>query len=492
MEQIPVLIPLSLILSALVSFLVGSWRRSLAYPVVVGGVAFAFLAAVFGLVSVLGDGPQQYFLGGWVAPIGIEYVLDHLSVFMVLLITGVGLISVIYSLRPVQTELGGRAGYTYPLMALLLAGLSGIVLTGDLFNLYVFLEIASISAYALIASGGGRAPMTALRYLIMGTLGASFYLLGIGFIYFATGSLNMAEVASMLPDLYYSRLIVGAVAFMVIGLGLKMALFPLHLWLPDAYTFAPSAVTALIAPLMTKVSAYVLVRLLISVFSPYYLGEVLPVSAVLGVLGAIGIVFGSVMAIAQRDLRRMLAYSSVAQISYVVLGIGLGNPVGLIGGLLHILNHAVMKGCLFQVAGVLRFQGRVEVDGLVGLGKKLPYTMGAFTVAALSMVGIPPACGFFSKWYLAMGCVEAENWFFLSALIIGSLLTAVYFFRVLEKVYSSGSNKPQMPEVSRPPLSMTIPILILSVAIIALGFGNSFIVEGLLEPALSGALWSGG
>lgn len=489
MEQIPILIPLLLILSALVSFLLGLRRPSLSYLVVVLGASLAFIASVEGLITVLRHGPQHYFLGGWAAPVGIEYVLDHLSAFMVVLVVGIGLISLIYSLRSVQAELGGKAQFTYPLMALLLAGLSGIVLTGDLFNLYVFLEIASISAYALIAAGGPRGAVAALRYLIMGTLGASFYLVGVGFIYFTVGSLNMADVAQALPELYHSPLIIGAVAFMTVGLGLKMALFPLHMWLPDAYTFSPSAAAAIIAPLMTKVAAYVLVRLLISVFPPYYLGEVLPVTTVLGVLGVLGIIFASLMAIAQHDLRRMLAYSSVAQISYVMLGIGLGNPVGLVGALLHILNHAVMKGCLFQIAGALGLQGRLEIEHLAGLGREMPYTMGAFTVAALSMVGIPPACGFFSKWYLAMGCVEAENWVFLAGLIIGSLLTAAYFFRVLEKVYAapSGTTRAQ-----RPPLTMFVPILVLAVAIIALGLGNSLIVEHVLNPALAGALWSGG
>lgn len=491
MEQIPVLIPLFLILAALVSFLLGTWRRALAYPVASLGAGLSFAIALWGLITVLNNGPQHYYLGGWVAPIGIEYVLDHLSAFMIILVTGIGLLCIIYSLRPVQTELGERSVFTYPLMLLLLAGLSGIVLTGDLFNLYVFLEIASISAYALIGSGDGRAPVAALRYLIMGTLGASCYLIGVGFIYSVTGSLNMSDVASLLPGLYQSRLIIGAVALMVIGLGLKMAIFPLHLWLPDAYTYAPSAISALIAPLMTKVAAYILIRLLISVFSPHYLGDVLSVTPILGILGAIGIIAGSIMAIAQRNLKRMLAYSSVAQISYIALGIGLGNPIGLVGAMLHIMNHAVMKGSLFQIAGALQLQGLVEVNDLAGMGRKLPYTMGAFTVAALSMVGIPPACGFFSKWYLAAGCIEAGNWVFLSALIIGSLLTAVYFFRVLEKVYTS----PDVPQVasrySRPCLSMLIPILIMAIAIIGLGLANSFIVEYLLEPAASTAIWSG-
>ena len=281
--------------------------------------------------------------------------------------------------------------------------------------------------------------------------------------------------------------IVAAVIFIVIGISLKMALFPLHFWLPDVYTYAPSAVTALIAPLMTKVAAYVLIRMLISVFTPVYLTDLLPVTSVISWLAAAGIIIGSVMAIAQQDFRRMLAYSSVAQISYVALGIGLANPIGLIGGLLHIINHAFMKGCLFQIAGGIRYQtGTWDIKRFAGLGRKMPWTMAAFTVAALSMIGIPPACGFFSKWYLVLGCIDANNWVFVAVIIISSLLNAIYFFRVLEKVYISqpqddGATNKQLLE---PPREMLVPILILAAGILILGIINAVIVTRILEPVV--------
>jgi multicomponent Na+:H+ antiporter subunit D len=221
-----------------------------------------------------------------------------------------------------------------------------------------------------------------------------------------------------------------------------MALFPLHVWLPDVYSYAPSAVTGLIAPIMTKVAAYAIIRMFLTVFQPHYLRDILPVTSVIAWLGAAGILYGSIMAIAQSDFRRMLAYSSVSQIGYIGLGIGLANPLGLIGALLHILNHAFMKACLFLVAGSIRFRtGRWEVSSFAGLGRKMPWTMAAFTVSALSMIGIPPAAGFFSKWYLLLGSVDAGNWIFAATILLSSLLTAVYFFRVLEQVYTHHSKE---------------------------------------------------
>ncbi len=490
MNQLPILIPVPLLLFSFIVLLLGTWRRNLAYPAALLGVVISLAAASAGLIRVLREGAQHYYLGGWPPPLGIEYVLDHLSAFMAVLIIFIGLLGVVYSRQSVLQEVPEKVVPLYALMLLLLAGLAGIVVTGDLFNLYVFLEIASLSAYALMAIGNERAPVAAFRYLILGTLGACFYLLGVGFIYFSTGSLNMADVAQILPNLYESRALVAAATFIVIGLGLKMALFPLHIWLPDAYTYAPSAVTALIAPIMTKVAAYVLVRMLLSVFLVDYLRDVLPVTLIIGWLAAVGIIAASVMAIAQKDFRRMLAYSSVAQICYVALGIGLANPLGLIGALLHILNHAFMKGCLFQVAGGIRYRsGLWEIPRFAGLGRRMPWTMGAFTVAALSMVGIPPACGFFSKWYLVLGCVDAGNWVFAAVIVASSLLNAVYFFRVLEKVYMAPpSGESAVEPATEPPEGMMAPILVLTAGIIILGLINAVIVTHILEPVVIPAL----
>jgi multicomponent Na+:H+ antiporter subunit D len=482
-RHLPVLIPVTLLFSAFIIPLAGFLKRDLAFIIALIG---AFLSAVFsalGLSVVISEGELRYDLGGWAPPIGIEYVLDVLSAFMATVVTLVGSLVLLYSRRSILQEAPERFVPMYALAMLLLAGLSGIIVTADLFNLFVFLEIASLSAYALMAVGDDRAPVASFRYLILGSIAGSFYVLGVGFLYFSTGSLNMADVAQRLPALYHSRAVVAAVTLIFIALGLKMALFPLHLWLPDVYTYAPSAITGLIAPIMTKVAAYVVIRMLLTVFQPAYLRDILPVTSVIAWLAAAGILYGSIMAIAQSDFRRMLAYSSISQIAYIGLGIGLANPLGLIGALLHILNHAFMKACLFLVAGSIRFRtGQWEVSRFAGLGRKMPWTMAAFTVSALSMVGIPPAAGFFSKWYLLLGGIDAGNWIFVATILFSSLLTAVYFFRVLEQVYAVHSKEESAyKNVSDPPAGMLLPTVVLGAGVLVLGVINGLIVSGVLD-----------
>jgi multicomponent Na+:H+ antiporter subunit D len=487
MSELPVLVPIFFLVFSALATLAGLWRRELSHLTAVLGTAVGLGLSLWGLYEVLSHGTISHHLGGWAPPFGIEYVLDPLAAFMFCIITGVGLLVLIYARQSIDHEAPERSLLLYPVALMLLAGLTGLVVTGDLFNLFIFLEIASLSGYALLASGRGLAPLAAFRYLILGSIAASFYLLGVGFIYFSTGSLNMADVAERLPALYESRAILAAAILMVLGLGLKMALFPMHLWLPDAYTYAPSAVTGLIAPLMTKVMGFVLIRLFLDVFGPSYFRDVFPIAETIGWLAAGGIVVGSVMAIAQQDIRRMLAYSSVGQVAYVALGLGMANPLGLIGALLHILNHAFMKACLFLVAGGVRYRtGIWDLPHFGGLGRHMPWTMAAFVVAALGMIGIPPTAGFFSKWYLLQGGIELGNWVFVLVILASTLLSAVYFFRVMELIYTKPlSPKVELSEGSDPPLGMLGPILILAGGVLFLGIINSIIVTQVLEIGIS-------
>ena len=484
MNHLPVLIPAALLFAAFLIPLAGLWRKALAHGIALAGSALAAALSIVGLLTVLRAGALRYHLGGWAPPVGIEYVLDPLAAFMAVVVTFVGFVAMIYFRPSFEHEAPDRIITGQAIALLLLAGLSGMIVTGDLFNLFVFLEIASLSAYALVAIGEKRAPIAAFRYLILGSLGSSFYVLGVGFLYFSTGSLNMADVAQRLSTISDSRAVMAAAALIAVAMGLKMALFPLHLWLPDAYTYSPSAVAGLIPPIMTKVAAYVLIRIFLQVFSPHYSTAQIPILPVIGWLAAAGIVYGSVMAIAQNDLRRMLAYSSVSQIAYVGLGLGMAHPLGLVGALLHILNHAFMKGCLFFVAGAIRYRsGWVEISRLTGLGKHMPWTMGAFTVAALSMIGIPPAAGFFSKWYLLLGAIEIGNGWFVAVILLSSLLNAVYFFRILENVYAKTEVREEnLPARSDPPVSMLAPILLLAGGVLVFGLLNSLIVTQILQP----------
>jgi multicomponent Na+:H+ antiporter subunit D len=495
--QAPVLIPLAFLVCALLAPLLGLILRSLAHLTAVAGSAVALFFSVRGLYVVLAEGPISYHLAGWMPPLGIELYLDPLAGFFCVLLSGITLLVMVFGKRSVVHETPSKEIPFYSLSMLLMGGLSGMVMTGDLFNLYVFLEIGALSGYALVALGDKRAPVSAFRYLTQGTVGAAFFLLGVAFIFISTGSLNMADVSRILLLNQQAIPIIFGMAFIVMGIGLKMALFPMHTWLPDAYTHASSTATALIAPVGTKVAAYVLLRILFFVADPDYVRQDIHLTDFVGYLGAIGVIWASVMAICQKEMKRMLAYSSVAQVGYIALGIGLASPLGFIGAVLHVVNHAFMKACLFLVSGSLRLKlGHSHIPKLDhSVGQAMPWTSASFAIAAISMIGLPPTAGFFSKWYLALGSIEQSNWIFLAVLLISSLMNAVYFFRVLEKLYlkprseSDSSDEGRVPSnaprsSNEVPGSMLVPTLVLAGGVLVLGIMNAWIINHTIQPMI--------
>jgi multicomponent Na+:H+ antiporter subunit D len=472
-----VLIPLgAAMLSPIVAF------RSVKAARFFGGLSLAanlFLSLVLANL-VWWQGTLRYKFGGWSPPWGIEIVLDPMSAMMAPLVAFFALLAFASASRCEEKWTVSHAGAFQGLYLLLAAGLMGIVVTGDLFNLYVFLEISSLSAYALVAAGGDRGKVAAFRYLIIGSVAATFWVLGVGYLYALTGTLNMADLSTRLPAVMGSRAAVAGLAFIVAGLAIKMALFPLHGWQPDAYTYAPPGAMPFISAVMAKVSAYALFRVLYDVFQKT--GPAAQALEVLAWLAALSIVAGSLLALGQRDVRRMLAYSSVAQIGYVVLGFGIGNAFAATGALLHIVNHAVMKSCCFSALGAFRARtGRADVDGLAGLGKTMPWTAAAFTVAALGIIGIPPTCGFFSKFYLIRGAIQAGAWHFVAVFAVSSILSTVYFFRVIESLYLRKPEKDAAQE--RPPVSVLAPALVLAGLILALGVFNQNVL-GTFVPEI--------
>jgi len=487
-HNIPILIPISLIFFAFFTGVLGVMRLRYSQLVAVFASALAFSLAVWGTVHVLTSGALSYSFGSWPPPIGIEFVMDPLSAFMLLVITGTGFILLLFPTKPGFKIEEKRGVPLYAIVLLLMGGLCGIALAGDLFNLYVFLEITSLSTYALVSIGSGRAVMSSFRYLIMASIGGTFYLLGVGFIYFATGTLNMADVINLLPAVYSSPAVIGGAVFIVTGICLKMALFPLHTWLPDAHSYAPPVVAAFLAAVQIEVSAYIIIRMLLNVFTPEFMVGLLPLTDIIGWAAAGGVIIGSVMAIAQTDFKRMLAYSTVGQIAYVGLGIGLANPLGITGALLHIMAHALMKSCLFLIAGgVAQQTGITDINGYRGLGRRMPWTMAAFTVSALAMIGIPPTAGFFSKWYLLLGSLDGGNWVFLAVILASTLLNGVYFFRLIEKVFAPAD--PADASARNPgelPRSMLVPVLVFAGLILAVGAASVLIVDNLLSPAVQG------
>ncbi len=493
-EQPPIMIVVIPLMAAFICPILGLWRKEACYVLTVITLILCAVASLETLGGVFKAGVIRCGLGGWLPPFGIEYVVDHLSAMMLVVISGIGLVVAVYSKESVERELPGRTVYFYTVYLLQVTGFLGIVITGDLFNLYVFLEVASLAGYALIAVGEDGAPMAAFRYILLGTIGACFYLLGIGYLYMTTGSLNMADIHRLLPELYQSKVILTALAFLLVGLSLKMALFPLHMWLPDAYTKAPSAVSALVASLMTKISIYVLIRLLYHLFDPSVTFRLLPLNTIMAWTGVAAIGAGALMALAQKDFKRMLCYIIVGEMGYMVGGLGMANSIAIKGAVLHILNDAVMTAGLFTVAGIITYKTRGHtIAHFKGLFRTMPFTMSAFVIGALSIIGVPPTCGFFSKWYLIQGAVLAGHWAFVVALLVSALVNAILFFRIFEIGYGfrasegqGGHNHAEGVKVDEAPLSMLLPALAVSVCIVGIGLYNQVILTRIISLAVPG------
>ncbi|MDO9530325.1 MAG: monovalent cation/H+ antiporter subunit D family protein [Syntrophales bacterium] len=493
-EQAPILIIVIPLMFSIVTPLIGLWKKDLCYPWVILGITLSVLYSIITLKTVLCTGVIHYYVGGWMPPWGIECVIDYLNAPMMLLISGISLLVAVYSRKSIEQELPGKTPYFYTIFLLQVSGFLGIVITGDLFNLFVFLEIASLAGYALIAVGEDGAPLATFRYVVMGTVGACFYLLGVGYLYLATGSLNIADLAKILPSIYSSKVVLVAFAFFMVGVAIKMALFPLHAWLPDAYTLAPSTSSALIAPLTTKIAVYVMIRILFTVFDPDFSIIMTHTTDIMVWAGILAIFAGAIMALAQTDFKRMLCYIVVAEIGYMVGGVGLANTIAIKGAILHIINDAVMTLGVFTVAGIVCYRMKSHnISDFNALFKKMPFTMTALVVAALSMIGVPPTCGFFSKWYLLQGAVVAGSWTFVIALLVSSLVNVVLFFRIFEIGYvfheshdghDSHAHGDGASVIEEAPLSMLIPTMIVAVGIVLIGIYNQPILINIIQLAV--------
>lgn len=430
--------------------------------------------------QVNAEGAISYMLGGWDAPWGIEYRIDKLSAYVLLVVSGIAALTVLAAHTSIVRELDtAQQPAFYVLFLLCLAGLLGIVATGDVFNIFVFLEISSLATYALIALGKDRRSLwAAYQYLIVGTIGATFFLIGIGLLYSITGTLNIADLNQRLGDPQYAGVATAAFAFIVVGIFLKLALFPLHGWLPNAYAYAPSIVTAFLAATATKVALYLLMRMHFSVFGAVVTVASVPLNTILLALGLASVIAASLVAIQQTHVKRLFAFSSVAQIGYMVIGMGLGTTAGLQAALLHLFNHALIKSALFlAIAAVVYRLGSAELKAFKGLGRQMPWTMAAIAIGGLSLIGVPLTVGFVSKWYLVMGAIEAGLWPVAVLVLIGSLLALAYIWKIVEVAYFAEPEQvPTGDARGEAPLTLLIPIWLLVVANIYLGIDTSLTV----------------
>jgi len=443
------------------------------------------IVAAIMLAKVYDGGVISYAMGGWQPPIGIEYRVDVANAFLLFLISVMGAVVMPYAKKSVEKEIAPEnQPWFYATFLLCLCGLLGMSITGDAFNIFVFMEISSLATYALIAMGKDRrALLAAYQYLIMGTIGATFYVIGVGFLYTLTGSLNLADIAGRIGEIENSRALIVALAFLTVGISLKLALFPLHVWLPNAYAFAPSMATVFLAATATKVAVYLMLRYFFSVFGVSIVFKDLPLTDILLALSLAAMFAASIVAVFQQNMKRMLAYSSVAQIGYITLGIALANQSGLTGGIVHLFNHALMKGALFMVLGAVVYRiGSVKIDDMAGLGKKMPITMGAMVLAGLSIIGVPGTAGFISKWYLALGAFEEGWWWLVFLLVSSSVISVIYIGRLVEVVwFRPVSNAAK--RATEPPLGMLLPTLLLVAATIYFGIDTSVSVGAASRAA---------
>lgn len=439
----------------------------------------AVIAELLVVLSMFPDARAQtltYQLGNWTPPAGIVLAVDALGILAAALISGISALVVIYSITYMGRDTGLDKYYT--LLFLVVAGMMGVALTGDLFNLYVFFEIMSIASYALVSFRRKWQSIEAsIKYMIVGSLGTSLILIGIASLYGLTGTLTIGHLMQRIPLIPTSYLI-APLAFLIVGFGIKIAMVPLHMWMPDAYQAAPSSVSALLSGASGAVGVYALIRVI------YMLFGIAGVGTILAGLGAATMVLGAMMALMQKDLKRLLAYSGISQMGYVLVGVGLGTALGIQGGLFHLFNNAIYKTMLFMIAGALIYRvGTTNMDRLGGLWKSMPITGSLFAVGALAIAGVPPFNGFASKWMIYVAGVNAGGlgYALTAVALITSALTLAYFLKALNAVFL-GHRPGHLADVKEVPKLMLAPIIILGVLCLVFGVLPQLGVD-LVTPA---------
>ena len=486
-RQFPALQVVVPMLSAPIIVFLGG--RGLGWFIAFAATAVSAIISFLLVLQVIDGSFISYTMGGWEPPLGIEYRVDIANAFVLLLISLIGLVTLPYALPSIRDEIPeNQQTLFWACWMLCFTGLLGMVITGDAFNIFVFLEISSLSTYVLVAMGmhrDKRALTAAFDYLIMGTIGATFFVIGLGMLYMATGTLNLIDISARIEELGVNRTIRSGFAFIMVGMGLKVAMFPLHLWLPKAYVFAPSAVSVFLSATATKAAIYVILRFVFTVFDPTYSFAENTLEIIFLPLAIIAMFSASFVAVFQTNFKRMLAYSSIAQIGYMLLGVALLSQIGLAAGIVHVFNHGITKALLFMGAGAFMLRaGGAFYTQIEGLGRQMPLASAAIVVGGLSIIGVPGTAGFVSKWLLVQaaferGADQPVYTLIAFAIVASSLLAVVYVWRLIEVMYL----KAPKAEVADAPILMVIPMWILAAACIYFGIQTSLTVGAATEAA---------
>lgn len=475
------------------------WKKNWGMPLAGLALAVSLILSSLLVPHVRAAGYLSYHLGSWEPPFGIEIRIDFLGVLMMVLVSAICLIVAVYSLRYIaprrpkgektfffsgeELEEGKRPVY-YSLYLVVSAAMLGFVATGDIFNMFVFFELMAICSYALVAIPGSRLSIrAAVKYMLMAVPAAMLTLLGISLLYAVTGTLNMVDLAGRIASSGYAQVITASYVLIVVGFAVKAAVFPLHVWLPDAHSKAPSPISALLSGLIVKMGIFGIIRFSFSVYGDYFTSSLNWVGDIVIWVAAGAIIYGAIMAIRQKDFKIMIAYSTVMNIGYIMLGFGLADVTALVGGTYHIVGHALAKACFFLCAGsIISRSGYRTIEDLKGASRKMPLTCAAFALASLSIVGIPPTAGFVGKWYLVWGSLNTGNAFLGVVVLAGSIMAAVYCFRVVYYMFFLPPAKGAWQEVSgEAPVSMVAPTWILAAGALVLGVLSSWILPSLRE-----------
>ncbi|MFC1658155.1 complex I subunit 5 family protein [Candidatus Omnitrophota bacterium] len=448
--MLPLFVAIPLAAAFIISLTGKASRRS--GDILANLVSFGLMALSLFAFLNLGSQPGNillYKVGGWVPPIGICMVLDGLSGFMLVTLNLVSCLVTIYSISYMERYTSKYRFYT--LFMLMLAGMNGVIISGDMFNLFVFLEIASIASYALVAFGTESEELEAsFKYAIMGSVASSFILLGIALLYGFTSSLNMADISMVLATKGDANIIGFISVLFFMGFSLKAALVPFHAWLPDAHPSAPAPISAMLSGVVIKVlGVYALIRVFFNI-----IGAGPNLLSLFMFLGTLSIIVGVFLAIGQWDLKRLLAYHSVSQIGYVILGLSLATPLGVLGGLFHLFNHSVFKSLLFLNSGAIDYSvGTRDLQKMSGLRQRMPVTANTSLVASMSIAGIPPFNGFWSKLIIILACVQSGHSGYALWAVLGSILTLASFMKV-QKYAFFGQIREGLKKIKEVPLPM--------------------------------------
>lgn len=467
-----IVIPLG---SAFIIYLVGSLlkEKSKWFADILANLATlsCLVMSVLTVFAVHRDSALLYFMGSWRPPIGITLVVDGLSVFMLLIITAIGFLATLYSINYMEKY---TAKYKfYALLMLMVGGMNGIAITGDLFNMYVFIEISAIASYVLVSFGVDAEELEAsFKYMVLASVGSLFILLGIALLYAGTGTLNMADIARTLSGNPSSTMLILVSILFIVGFSLKAALIPFHAWLPDAHPSAPAPISSMLSGVVIKVlGAYGLIRIFYNV-----LGMDSRISTILLFLAGLSMIIGVILQLGQNDMKRLLAYCSISQIGYVLMGIGLGTPLGILGGLFHLFNHAAFKSLLFFDSGAVEYAtGTRDIDKLGGLGQKMSATSAGYFIGSFAASGVPPFNGFWSKLILIIAAVQAQYYLMAAIAGLSAILTLASFVKVQRKVFL-GNLRESLAKVKEAPGFMLTTLVILSVLCVIMGI---FLIPGL-------------